>query len=452
VGETFTAASLEAARAYVQGQDMLAQGRQAAAIEAYQRAVAVDPDLGRAWAGLGAVFNNMGRLEDARTAYERALGHVDRMTDREKFRTRAAYYVVTRNPQKAFDEASALVQRFPADAAGLANLANAYFQRREFDKAVDIGRQAAAIYPSNVLRQSNVALFALYGGRFETALADGTLALKLNPDYPKAHLAVGLAQLAAGHVEDASAAYRRLSAIPAGATLAAYADGDLALFRGRTAAALEILAPAHAAETTPRAKARLALTMVEAHLARRETAKALDALRLSRPWPDNPSKFEAGRLSVAAGRPSEARTLAEELSRELDPETQALAEILAAEIALAGGDVRTAMARLAAARAKADSWWLRFTLGRAHLGAKQFAEADSEFDVCFRRRGEAVAVFMDDVPTWRHTASLHYYQGLARAGLNSAGAAESFKAFLAIKDGGDEAGGFVADARKRLGS
>ena len=124
--------------------------------------------------------------------------------------------------------------------------------------------------------------------------------------------------------------------------------------------------------------------------------------------------------------------------------------MLAAEVALAQNDARGALTRLGRARARADSWWLRWTQGRALLAAKQFAEADSEFDACFRRRGEAVAIFLDDIPTWRVMAPLHYYQGLAREGLGSPGAADSFKAFLAIKDGGDETAGLVADAHKRV--
>jgi hypothetical protein len=43
-----------------------------------------------------------------------------------------------------------------------------------------------------------------------------------------------------------------------------------------------------------------------------------------------------------------------------------------------------------------------------------------------------------------------YYKGVAQAGLKSAAATETFAAFLAIKKNGDEAGGLVADARKRV--
>ena len=41
------------------------------------------------------------------------------MTDREKYRTRGGYYLLTRNTDKAREELQALVKQYPADSAGL---------------------------------------------------------------------------------------------------------------------------------------------------------------------------------------------------------------------------------------------------------------------------------------------------------------------------------------------
>ena len=41
--------------------------------------------------------------------------------------------------------------------------------------------------------------------------------------------------------------------------------------------------------------------------------------------------------------------------------------------------------------------------------------------------------FLDDVPSSRLVAPVYYYQGVARDGLKSAGARESFKTFLALR-------------------
>jgi len=66
-----------------------------------------------------------------------------------------------------------------------------------------------------------------------------------------------------------------------------------------------------------------------------------------------------------------------------------------------------------------------------------------------KRKGEASAVFLDDVPTFRAFPPVYYYLGRAQEGLKSPAAADSYKALLSIKEKGDEAG-LVADARRRV--
>ena len=80
--ETFTAGSLEAAHAYVQGQELQWAGKYEDAIGAYQKAVQLDPTLGRAYAGLGAVSASLGRRDEAESTYKQAIANIDRMTDR----------------------------------------------------------------------------------------------------------------------------------------------------------------------------------------------------------------------------------------------------------------------------------------------------------------------------------------------------------------------------------
>jgi hypothetical protein len=52
-------------------------------------------------------------------------------------------------------------------------------------------------------------------------------------------------------------------------------------------------------------------------------------------------------------------------------------------------------------------------LGLAYLQRGNFAEALSEFEVCGKRRGEATAIFLDDLPTFRYYAPVPYW--LARS-------------------------------------
>src|SRR3954452_14763879 len=57
--ETFTAASLPAAHEYIQAQDLQAAGKYEDALEGYKKAIGLDKQFGRAYAGLGAVSNSL---------------------------------------------------------------------------------------------------------------------------------------------------------------------------------------------------------------------------------------------------------------------------------------------------------------------------------------------------------------------------------------------------------
>src|SRR5262249_578730 len=98
-----------------------------------------------------------------------------------------------------------------------------------------------------------------------------------------------------------------------------------------------------------------------------------------------------------------------------------------------------------------DTWIGRFDLGRAFLEAEAYTEADSEFDRCIRRRGEALALFLDESPTYGFFPAVYYYLGRVRQGQKSAGFAASSRTYLSIREKAGE-DSLAADARKRVGS
>ncbi|PYY03158.1 MAG: hypothetical protein DMG64_08840 [Acidobacteria bacterium] len=178
--ETFTSASLEAAHAYSVAQDLRYAGKTDEAIKAFKNALDLDPNFGTAYAGLAAMYFNKGRREEATEYYKLAMKHVDRMTEREKFRTRGGYYLASMNPQKAVEEFSTLVDQYPADTMGHSSLAYGYYLQHDIKRAIEEARKALAIYPKNVPYHSNVALYATYAGDFPTAEKEARAALELN--------------------------------------------------------------------------------------------------------------------------------------------------------------------------------------------------------------------------------------------------------------------------------
>ena len=81
--ETVTAGSLDAMSAYAHAQDLLNANQFQPALQEFQRAVNLDPNLGRAYAGMAVVYAGyLKQPEKAEANYKAALNHLDRMTDR----------------------------------------------------------------------------------------------------------------------------------------------------------------------------------------------------------------------------------------------------------------------------------------------------------------------------------------------------------------------------------
>jgi hypothetical protein len=68
--------------------------------------------------------------------------------------------------------------------------------------------------------------------------------------------------------------------------------------------------------------------------------------------------------------------------------------------------------------------------------------------LCEKRRGEATALFLNDLPTWRYMATLPYWLGRAQEGLGMTDAATTnFQKFLDTYQADDS---LVQDAKIRL--
>jgi len=78
-------------------------------------------------------------------------------------------------------------------------------------------------------------------------------------------------------------------------------------------------------------------------------------------------------------------------------------------------------------------------------------QADSAFDRCIQRRGEALALFLDEEPTYAFFPPVYYYQGRVREALNTAAFVDSYRAYLTIRGKSTE-DPLVPDVRRRAGA
>jgi hypothetical protein len=113
-------------------------------------------------------------------------------------------------------------------------------------------------------------------------------------------------------------------------------------------------------------------------------------------------------------------------------------------------DPQQALQFLTEAKNLADMWIAHLDLGLVYLEAGAFAEADSEFDICIKRRGETLELFDDGMPTYSYVPLVYYYQGRVREGLKSPGFADSYRTYLSIRGKAGE-DSLLPEIRRRLG-
>jgi serine/threonine-protein kinase len=454
--ETVTASSLEALQSYSKAQNLSSAGREVEAIKYYQAALAHDQNFGRAYSGWATALFNLGRRDEAEETWQKALPHMERMTERERLRTLGGYYL---GPAASYVQAAEhfekLVERYPADSAGQNNLAIAYFQTLQFSKAMEEGRKAAEIYPANTRFRSNYALFAMYASDFATGEAQARMVVEQNPGHAKAYLPLAAAAFAAGNIPGMREAYAQMrsKAGAAGASLALHGLADVDVYEGRLSSATSLVLAgiqadaaaanrvAHAAKLIVRADAEAASGQ---HARAAETAR--EALALIR---EQATLVPAAMVLLRAGRTDEARAIARELAQQLQPRPRAYAAIIEAEIARDGRRYADALDHFTRAIGLADIWMARYFQGITYVEAGRYPEAQGELQACLKRRGEAMAMFFNDVPTFRYLTDLEYWLGRTQEGLGARpSAAEHYRRFVALRPESPR-DPLVLDARKR---
>lgn len=450
---TFRAASLEAVHEYGVAMELQFAGKMKEALAAFTKVSQLDPNFARAYSGMAATSRNLGLRQDAEKYLKLATEHTDTMTERERYRTRGAYYVTIGDLQNCVEEFGELLRQYPADNAGHINLASCYSQLRNMQKAVEEAKTAVELSPKAALYRMNLALYASYAGDFALGAKEARAAQELNPKYEKAYLTLAYAQTGEGRFREAAESYARLASLSdLGKSMGAAGAADLAFYDGRYAEAVRTLESAAASEmqtgSRERAADRLA-ALACVRLAQGQKARAVEAAGRALDATRRFSvQFLMARVLIGAGETARAREIAAGLSAELQLERRASARVIEGGLALAAKDAAKAIQILSEANRMLDTWVGRFDLARAYLEAGQFQQADSEFDRCIKRRGEAIE--LGDWPSYGYFPIVYYYQGRVREGLKSAGFADSYRTYLAIRGAAAE-DPLLQEVRRRAG-
>ena len=437
---------------YAAGIELQSKAKYEEARQRFLKAVELDPTFGLGYQSLAATSRNVGKMEDAEKYAKEALRYLDGMTERERFSTRGNYYRMTGDLQQCVREYGELIARYDADTVAHNQRAICLMKLRNMRGAMAEMRKAIQILPNHMTYRGNFALFADYAGDFSTAEQE-VRSLK----DPPAHAILGLAfsQLGQGRLREAADTYNRLKAMDAwGTSTGAAGLGDLAVYEGRFSDAVRIFEQAAAADLKTKNTDSAANKFVSLGFVQLAGGQKAAAAAASRKALENsqamPFRFLAARILIEAGGIATAKAVAAEFASQLGAEPQAYGKIIEGEIALKNGETGQAVKILSDANNLVDTWLGHFDLGRAYLAAGAFAQADSEFDRCITRRGEALSLFDED-PTYGYFPPVYYYQGRAREGLQTAGFTSSYREYLKIRGNSTE-DPLLPEVRKRAGA
>jgi eukaryotic-like serine/threonine-protein kinase len=157
--EGATTPSLEALKAYSQGHEISFAKGHDFGMPFYQRAVELDPNFATAYAAIAGVYSHRSEVglaeENARRAYELR----EKVSERERLRIEAFYYLtVTGELEKAAETYELWQQTYPRDSFAWAASAFVSTGLGNWEKAVAEAREAIRLEPNNGVNYSNLAL------------------------------------------------------------------------------------------------------------------------------------------------------------------------------------------------------------------------------------------------------------------------------------------------------
>jgi len=183
-----TTSSPDAYKYYSIGRKTVKQVGHQASLELMEQAVAIDPEFAMAYRSMAISYRILGFRKKAKEMFQKAMEHKDRLSDRDRLRIEADYYLLSESTyDKAIESYLKILDIYP-DSPVRNNLAVAYGWIGEYQNAVEHLETYIKTYKSDsVLVFSNVFSFARRLGWYDKARE--TLQYYLNhfPDHPSIH-------------------------------------------------------------------------------------------------------------------------------------------------------------------------------------------------------------------------------------------------------------------------
>jgi serine/threonine protein kinase len=187
-----TTSSLEALKAFAQGEELEDAGQDLQAASTYKRAIDLDPNFASAYSSLASIYANRGEEERSIEYVEKAHALRDRVSERERFSIDSDYHwMVTGDVEKEMEVEESYRETYPREDAPVNNLAvNYILYFGQFEKAIQLGKEALRLDP-----HATGSYFAVAGGylglnRPEEAKTFAESGLPTNPNLVNLHYAL----------------------------------------------------------------------------------------------------------------------------------------------------------------------------------------------------------------------------------------------------------------------
>jgi eukaryotic-like serine/threonine-protein kinase len=167
-----TTSSLEALKAFSQGQAAHSRLDDDVAVPHLKRAIELDPNFATAYATLGVVYSNLTQGTLSRENLKKAFDLKDRASEREKLYISAHYYdEATNQADKAIEIYEQWKKTYPRDTIPWDNLSLRYEALGDHEKALQNAAEAMRIDPKDLYSYQNLASAYQSSGRYDEAKA-----------------------------------------------------------------------------------------------------------------------------------------------------------------------------------------------------------------------------------------------------------------------------------------
>ncbi|HKR27037.1 MAG TPA: hypothetical protein VJS11_06265, partial [Acidobacteriaceae bacterium] len=208
--EQVTTSSLDALKAYSQGEQLHLLGRDTESVPFYQHAIDLDPNFAMAHMKLGTVYSNLREGLSFATEAKKAHELTERVSEREKLYIDAFYYNSIGDLQNELQQWEVYTQTYPRDVSGWIDLSVMHLDVGDQEHAVSAALHAIQIDPTAEQSYVDAAGAYLELGRYDESKAILEQAFARKLDEPSLHV---LRMLVARAQNDSAASDREADAL-----------------------------------------------------------------------------------------------------------------------------------------------------------------------------------------------------------------------------------------------